>query len=216
MNEALRYFGFRVFQSLLKPFSGAARARRMTEFVEALSVRPQERVIDLGGEPAIWSLVEIPLNVTIVNLPGVAQKPPADGRHRFSMVEGDACALYQYADNSFDIVFSNSVIEHVGGEAEQAAFAREARRLARRYWVQTPSIWFPVEAHTGFPFWFVLPRAFRALMMRRWRGKLPEWTDMVAGTTVISRRRLSALFPDAVFRAERKFGVVKSNIAYKT
>jgi len=50
---------------------------------------------------------------------------------------------------SFDAVYSNSTIEHVGDESRQALFAAAVRRLAPAYWVQTPSSHFPIEIHTG-------------------------------------------------------------------
>ena len=56
---------------------------------------------------------------------------------------GDACDL-RFADLSFDIAFSHSVIEHV---VDQAALAGELRRVRRRYYVQTPNFLFPVETH---------------------------------------------------------------------
>lgn len=187
----------------------------MAKVQTLLDLKPGERVLDLGGQPHIWEHIETPLDITILNLPGVAHAAPAGSIHRFTFVEGDACNAPQYADGSFDVVFSNSVIEHVGGPQSQQAFAREARRIAPRYWVQTPSIWFPVEAHTGMPLWFVMPESVRARFIRNWEKKLPDWTDMVKGTTVLSRRSFQDYFPDAAMITEWKYGFPKSYIAYK-
>lgn len=38
----------------------------------------------------------------------------------------------------FDLVYSNSVIEHLGTWEKQQAFAAEARRVGRGYWIPTP------------------------------------------------------------------------------
>lgn len=215
MGENLRYLRFKLFYEWMAPVSHAARRRRMAQFASLLDLRAGDRVIDLGGTPQIWDLVETPLKVTIVNIPGAASPPAPSARHDFKMVEGDACDLSRFADGAFDIAFSNSVIEHVGDEARQSAFASEARRLARRYWVQTPSIWFPVEAHTGVPLWFVLPQSVRDRALAGWRRKLPEWAEMVAGTTVIPLRRFESLFPDGRMICERSFGFPKSNIVFR-
>ena len=83
-----------------------------------LSLKAGDKIIDLGGTCEIWDFVETPLDVTIVNLPGVDVKPAADSRHSFHFVVGDATRL-DYDDNHFDLVFSNSVIEHVGGEKQE-------------------------------------------------------------------------------------------------
>ena len=65
------------------------------------------------------------------------------------------------------------------------------------------------------PFWFVMPGFMRAAFIRNWEKKLPAWTDMVKGTTVISRRAMEEFFPDAALLTERKFALPKSYIFYK-
>ncbi len=216
MKNALRYARYEVFRRLLGPFSAGTRKARMAQLETMMGLKPGMRVLDLGGQPHIWNFIETPLHIVILNLPGIAMPAPPQSVHSFEYVEGDACDVRQYKDGAFEFVFSNSVIEHVGGEDKQRAFAKEVRRLAPRYWVQTPSIWFPVEAHTGMPFWFVMPEFMRAAFIRNWEKKLPAWTDMVKGTTVISRRDMEAFFPDADLLTERKFGLPKSYILYRS
>lgn len=187
----------------------------MARLQELMQLQPGMRVLDLGGQPDIWNYIPTPLQVTILNLPGVVQPPKPQSIHDFTFVEGDACNVSQYEDDSFDLVFSNSVIEHVGGEEKQAAFAREVRRLAKRYWVQTPSIWFPVEAHTGMPLWFFMPEFVRKRFIRNWEKKLPNWTQMVKETTVLSKAQMRGYFCDGKILTERKYGFPKSYICYR-
>lgn len=73
-----------------------------------------------------------------------------------SYVQGDACAL-PFPDDAFDIVFSNAVIEHVGGRERQHAFVSEAVRVGRRVYLTTPNRWFPLEVHTRLPLVHWLP-----------------------------------------------------------
>lgn len=80
-------------------------------------------------------------------------------------VQGDACSL-PFPDGAFDIVFSNAVIEHVGGRDRQLDFVREACRVGRRVFIATPNRWFPIEVHTRLPLVHWLPdglahRAYR-------------------------------------------------------
>ena len=71
---------------------------------------------------------------------------------------GDACAL-PFADQAFDVVFSNAVIEHVGDVGRQRQFVAEALRVGRRVFITTPNRWFPIEVHTRLPLVHWLPRA---------------------------------------------------------
>jgi SAM-dependent methyltransferase len=73
-------------------------------------------------------------------------------------VQGDALDL-PFEDGSFDIVFSNAVIEHVGGEEEQRRFVAESLRVGRRAFITTPNRWFPIEVHTRLPLVHWLPDA---------------------------------------------------------
>jgi hypothetical protein len=71
---------------------------------------------------------------------------------------GDGCAL-PFADDSFDYVVSNAVIEHVGGPARARLMLAESRRVARRAaFHTTPDRWFPIEVHTQVPLLHWLPR----------------------------------------------------------
>ena len=154
-----------------------------------------------------------------MNLPGGVQSFELNAArtsiHTFHYVEGDACNVHQFADRSFDVAFSNSVIEHVGPEEKQEAFAREAVRLGKTFWVQTPSDWFPVEAHSGMLFYWYYPERLRAWLLRRSRKKFPAWwTEYIAGTRVLSHRRMAELFPNALIHVEFFCGLPKSYIAY--
>jgi hypothetical protein len=210
----VKYVAFNTALRLKAPFSRAARVARMAEFTERMAITGGERIIDLGGTPAFWQDCPIALDITIVNLPDSNDDSPPPSHHRFTLREGDACQVDFAGDSSFDIAVSNSVIEHVGDIEKRAAFAREARRLAPAWWVQTPAIWFPIEAHCHMPFWWFYPEPVRQWFIRRWRPKLPAWTEMVETTTVVRRGELETLFPGGRVWREWKLGFVKSYVIY--
>ena len=81
-------------------------------------------------------------------------------------VAGDGRCL-PFRDGAFDVVFSNSVIEHVGDAASQERFAREVARVGRGFWVQTPNRWFPVEQHLMTPLVHWLPKRWQRAIVRR-------------------------------------------------
>jgi 2-polyprenyl-3-methyl-5-hydroxy-6-metoxy-1,4-benzoquinol methylase len=135
-------------------------------------------------------------------------------------VEGDARDLAGYADRDFDVVFSNSVLEHVGNREDQERAASEMRRVGNRYFVQTPSFWFPIEPHFLVPGFQYLPARVRALLHDRFElGWMPRAPDLhtarrdVESIRLVGARRLAELFPDARIVRERLFGWVKSLIA---
>lgn len=208
---SLRYFVFDSLESIKRPFSRITRERRMKRFLDEMDLKGGERIIDLGGVAKFWDDVPVPLDIIILNLPEAIPPEQTPSHHRIRLAAGDACET-GFEDNSFDVAFSNSVIEHVGGPENQRRMAREIQRLAPRYWVQTPSIWFPMEAHTNMPFWWFYPPSLKRRLIAGWEKKLPAWCDMIKGTTVISKSSFSAMFPGAVVWTERFAGFPKSTV----
>lgn len=193
---------------------------------EAFQKRKSVRILDLGGTRTYWGVVapEIlaarKVTVTVLNLPGKIRERD-DARFRF--VDGDACNLSEYDDNVFDIVHSNSVIEHVGDQSRMEAFAREVRRLGPAYFVQTPNYWFPIEPHFFCPGFQWLPETWRAgLLVRTGLGQYARAASMedalsaVRGIRLLTRRSMAALFPDARIATERFALLPKSLMAIRS
>lgn len=202
------------------------RAKRLARFVAMLDAviaeRGEARVLDLGGTADYWlALEEVwgerKVAFTLVNLYPQAVPDP-----RFAALVGDCRQLPQLADGAFDIVHSNSVIEHVGRWADMRAFAGEARRLAPRYFVQTPSFWFPLEPHFRVPFFHWLPEPARLAIVRRFAcGAFPRAQTIddaqrfIEDSTLLDAARFAHLFPDARIERERVLGLTKSLIAVR-
>ena len=119
-------------------------------------------------------------------------------------VVGDAKTM-PFRDREFDVAFSNSLIEHVP-VASREQVAREIRRVADRYFVQTPNRWFPIEPHYMLPLFQFLPRRLRHYYDRRFHD---EQIDL------LTPRELRGLFPDAAIHGERVFGLTKSLLAVR-
>ena len=192
------------------------RLERMKQFLALVKPPSNARIIDLGGLIEMWQWFDHDFDVTIINLPDSYKFKNTKSFGKYTVVEGDATNLIDtFSDKSFDIVFSNSVIEHVGDESKQADFASEVIRLGKAYWVQTPSNYWPLEPHTGVIGYWLLPEFMRQNLHRKWEKKLPVWTEMVRGTTVLSKNRMRELFPESQLYIERKFLLEKSYAAYK-
>ena len=125
-----------------------------------------------------------------------------------------------FDNQSFDIVFSNSVIEHVGNFDRQRQMAKEIRRIGKRYWVQTPYKHFPIEPHFVFPFFQYLPYPLRIFAAQHWpfsfakRQKRDPRSD-VNSIWLLNNLQMVALFEDAAIHREKLLGITKSLIAYK-
>src|SRR5215813_1569119 len=172
-------------------YQSAFRKRRLAMFLsvvdEIVKERGRCRVLDLGGVGSYWLGLEDlwrdrPMHMTLVNLAAV---DAPDGR--FTSMAGDARSLPQFANRAFDIVHSNSVIEHVGSMADKRRMAAEIRRLAPRYFVQTPNYWFPVEPHFRMAAIHWLPRGLqRALVMSGPRGFYPQASNVAEADAILA------------------------------
>ncbi|BAY82514.1 type 11 methyltransferase [Calothrix parasitica NIES-267] len=195
-------------------FGKTWRLERMKQFLALVKPPVGAKIIDLGGHLPMWQWFDHDFEVTLVNLPGSYKSTGKFGQYTF--MEGDATNLSEnFADKSFDVVFSNSVIEHVGDESKQVDFASEVIRLAKGYWVQTPSNYWPIEPHTGVIGYWLLPKFVQENLQKSWEKELPVWTEMVKSTTVLSKKRMRELFPDSKLYVERKFLLEKSYATYK-
>lgn len=203
------------------------RRRRMRRFLAAIAPRSGERLLDIGGTALFWRETRLPLHLTLLNLASTATEfseaaqGSESGEGSLTFVAGDACAL-PMADGAFDIVFSNSVIEHVGTWERQQAFAREARRVGRRLWVQTPAREFFIEPHLIAPFIHWLPRSWQRRLIRRCtlRGWVDRFTPaevdaFLAEVRLLTISEMQTLFPDCTILRERFLGMTKSYIAVR-
>ncbi len=199
----------------------AKRLKRFVEMADAILKRQETcRVIDLGGNRDYWLDLEPvwagrKLSFVLVNL-----QPERLDDARFEAIQGDCRNMSAFADMSFDIVHSNSLLEHVGRWKDMVATAGEIRRLAPHYFVQTPNYWFPMEPHFRSLFFHWLPEPMRiAKVMRRGLGAFPkaETVDdaarFIEDSNLLDVRRFMHLFPDGRLERERVFGLTKSLIA---
>lgn len=178
------------------------------------------QILDLGGSYEYWQQVgfidpEL-FHITLLNLENPFLPESASN---FSAVAGNACHC-EFPDQSFDIVFSNSVIEHVGDFHDQQKMANEIIRIARKYAIiQTPNFWFPIEPHCQLPLFQFIPHFIRAGIIR-WikndlcgfecSGLYRDCLKVSQQTRMLSKRSFQKLFPSATILTEKILGVSKS------
>lgn len=214
-NRESLEFGFR-----------AKRFEHVRKLIESiLAERDFCAILDLGGTENYWKIGEeflqknrTRLSITLVN----TEAETVSDHGLFTVIQGSATDPTLFEGRSFDLVHSNSVVEHVGWWPDMCAFADNVRRLAPRYYVQTPNYWFPYEPHFRFPGFQYLPEWVRREMIMRFSlGFFRRISDRNEARSIIdhhrllSKRKMVRLFPDAAVTFEKVLGLNKSILAIK-
>jgi hypothetical protein len=189
----------------------------------------ETEIIDVGGTPYNWNIAGTESQITLVNLfdPKYLQSVLeyiGDGQGlppNMSYELGDGTNL-RYPNEAFDIYYSNSVIEHLGTYNNQVKFAKEARRVAKKLWVQTPARGFIIEPHLITPFIHFLPKSWQKRLVRNFtvwglvtRPSPKEAEDFLQDIRLISIKEMKELFPDCVIVKEKFWFFTKSYIAVR-
>ena len=196
------------------------RGKRMRLFLDELRPAAATRILDLGGHIADWhGVVPIESQITVLNIEPADDKIIPEPRFRYE--QGDARSL-NHPDQSFDIVYSNSVIEHLGTFEDQRRFAAEALRVGRSVYIQTPNRWFPIEPHflTLLVHW--LPKrlqrplirfcSFRALFRS---GDNVDPTELFEDLRLLTCGEMKRIFPGCTIHREKVCGLTKSFTAIR-
>jgi hypothetical protein len=199
------------------------RQKRFQLFTDMLNnFSTTVRILDVGGTQGYWEMMAngLPLldkiQVTLLNI-----QSQETSMSNFMSVAGDARAMPQFADKQFDIVYSNSTIEHVGNYIDQKNMANEVARIGKQYYIQTPNRYFPIEPHFVFPFFQFLPISIRVWLVQNfklgWFPKIPDYQKALLEVTsirLLTKSEVQVLFPDAEIFEEKYFGLTKSFFAH--
>lgn len=202
-------------------FAVQLRKKRFAFFQSLLSrLEPPVCILDIGGTESYWQVMEFNADdrvfITLLNLNDENITTP-----NILSFAGDARNI-EADDASFDVVFSNSVIEHVGTYEDQMKMAQEVRRVGKRYFIQTPNKYFPLEPHFLFPCFQFLPLKIRVWLLQNfdlgWFRKTPDpikAKEIVSGIRLLDRDEFRTLFSTATIYQEKVFGLTKSFVAYE-
>ncbi len=174
------------------------------------------KILDIGGTIEYWKQVydikNNPLNlkITLLNL----EFESKDNNDIFDYVTENAKEL-SFENHSFDIVFSNSMIEHLGGLEQQLLAVNEMKRVAKYIYMQTPNIFFPIEPHFQILFihWFLIAIRLRMLAFFQKTTVNKEYNSFVNNPiNLLSKSDLDFFFDDDNYNIykEKTFGLTKS------
>lgn len=151
-----------------------SRARRYSLFVEQIRPTMQSTILDVGVSGGVTRGTDFleawhpwPAQITALGTGEWTEFESFQGAYpQVTLVLGDGREL-PFPDKSFDVVFSNAVIEHTGTREQQQQFLRECLRVGRRVFLTTPNAGFPIDSHTLIPFAHWLPLSVRDRIYRR-------------------------------------------------
>ena len=223
-----------MLKHIVEGYSTRARAKRAELLTKHIRLKPEDRVLDLGGGTGSHFHCVFPDHRKVV-IADVLEDDLKLAREKYGYETAqlrDGDETLPFGDKEFDIVFCSSVLEHVTGPKDeiewtkdgahfeavgrkhQFAFATEIRRIARRYYVQTPYRYFIIESHSWLPGIIVfLPRPVLVHLLRFtnkfWPKRTsPDWRLLTIG-------EFSQMFPDATIEREKSLGFIKSLMAIK-
>lgn len=207
----------RAWHRFIRPIIGKFRKRRGVLILKAFPDLESMRVLDLGGSVHFWfesGLIDHVGQVVIYNISSseVDIASQSNTKIEFKLYDG---AHLPEKDLSFDLVLSNSVLEHIP-LCGRGQVAREMMRVGKRGFVQTPAFEFPVEPHFVLPFIHWLPRAIGRYFVR-----LSPWAILshhssavqdayFAEVQLLSKTDVTDLYPAKPIRSERFMGLPKS------
>ncbi len=206
--------------TLQKSLSHRFRMKRFRFFRSLLSgLQKSMTILDIGGTEAYWRMMEFEdpgIRIVLLNLTKQEVHHP-----QFESMAGDATKLDCFSDKSVELVYSNSVIEHLYTTTAQKQMAEEIRRVGCNYFIQTPNYYFFMEPHWVFPFFQFLPFGCKVWLTRRFQlGHIGKITDrdeairQVKEIRLLTVAQMKALFPEAKIYREKFFLFTKSIVAY--
>jgi ubiquinone/menaquinone biosynthesis C-methylase UbiE len=198
---------------LIAPLHRKYRTQKCEFFFKTFEPQPGDSMLDVGGGAGITgefaALYRYFGEVHVVNL--CAQSFEGGRFRNVQFAIADGCSL-PFPDRSFDWVFSNAVIEHVGGRERQKQFAGEIQRVARKgYFVATPNRHFPIDPNTLLPFYQYLSPALQKKVCRFSPGYFRQYEPL----DLLSRRDLRNLFPGSEVQMMGMTALPNNLVAYR-
>jgi 2-polyprenyl-3-methyl-5-hydroxy-6-metoxy-1,4-benzoquinol methylase len=199
------------------------RAKRLQEFEKLFFTQFSDfkeiEILDVGGAAYFWktsALLSHPgVRITLLNFQLEETSHPS-----LHSVQGNATDMSEFKNGHFDLVFSNSVIEHLYTLEQQKKMASEIRRVGKSYFIQTPNVYFPIEAHYALPFAQYYPKAFLHFILTQTKlSRLKKWSSAeasqyIAEIRLLNSQEMKALFPGTSLLKEKVLGLTKSITAH--
>ncbi len=203
------------------------RAEIFLKLLDQIDASGTLRVLDVGGTIKYWKMLqaslsdtELNLDITLANIgsekSGEITKLAFGSGRAAHIKEIDANALDPnlYDSKKYDVIHSNSVIEHVGNWTQIKVFADNIVQSGLPYFIQTPNFWFPFEPHFELPFFMLLPLPLKQILIKlKFGGDLDSINKKLDGVRLLTSSEFEYLFCNAEIQREKVLMINKSFIA---
>ena len=192
------------------------REKRFSFFLKKFNkMQKPISILDVGGKINFWENRGLAGNndykITVLNI-----EKEKSNYSNINCLIGDATNLNQYKNKSFDIVHSNSVIEHLYNFNNQKKMASEIIRVGKKFIIQTPNKYFFIEPHYLLPFFQFLPKSMKFFILTKTKmSRLKRWDKEFAKQYIkeirlMNLKELKTLFPNCNVYYEKFLGMNKS------
>lgn len=179
------------------------------------------RILDLGGSDYHWRNSDFKDNksfhITLIN----TEVQNIKDFRNISFIKRDVRDLTFFDDKEYDVVYSNSMFEHLNKFEEQKKIAGEVIRIGKHYFIQTPNYYFPVEPHFLFPFFQFLSDDLKTKLVSKYsQGWYNKQTDeskarrLATSIRLLKKNEIMRIFPGSKIYSEKYFFLNKSFIIY--
>ncbi|MDD3161922.1 MAG: methyltransferase domain-containing protein [Bacteroidales bacterium] len=155
------------FKKVFSKLSTFNRARKYNYFIQKFSPQSNSEILDVGFCNCDYSAEAnyleknhpYPESITALGLESSGTDVFEKLFPKVKVVTYDGI-IFPFAADSFDYVWSNAVLEHVGGEASQIRFVSEMLRVGKKVYFTTPNRYFPFDLHSRLPLVHWLPKKY--------------------------------------------------------
>lgn len=222
MGFVREYFLKNADQNNVNSVSYKLRNRRKILFLEFISnLKRPVKILDLGGSEYFWR------NLNLINLNDIqilllnTEFQDVKNFSNIDFINKDVRDLSEFSDNEFDVVHSNSLIEHLSTYDEQKKLAAEIQRIGKNYFIQTPNYYFPVEPHFLYPFFQFFSKEKKIALIQKkdlgWYKKqenMDKAEALASSIRLMKKSELENIFKNPKIHSEKYFLFTKSFIVY--
>ncbi|MFZ1323246.1 MAG: class I SAM-dependent methyltransferase [Ignavibacteria bacterium] len=222
MGFVREYFLRNADQNNVNSISYKLRNKRKILFLEFISnLKRPVKILDLGGSEYFWR------NLNLINLDDIqillvnTEFQNVENFSNINFINKDVKDLSEYSDKEFDVVHSNSLIEHLNTFDEQKKLAAEIQRIGKHYFLQTPNYYFPLEPHFLYPFFQFFSHKKKTELIQKkdmgWYKKQENLDDAEAladSIRLMKKSELKNIFKNSKIHSEKYFLFTKSFIVY--